>query len=188
MCLALALRDSIASLGLLDDLFGYFPVDEGGMGASVVTPRFTLDSDFIHHTICTVHTRSVHFFFLLKLILCYLLIWIHHHLCLILLIKPLQHETPPLGCLGPNEHDHRSTRASRSTAHNQCSTLAGRPRAHQHTLPQAAVQLKKLPSCDDSPLSSASPDVVRLSQWDVLGWCWRLNHNPMHKLPISSPT
>jgi len=38
MCLALALRDSIASLGLLDDLFGYFPVDERGMGASVVTP------------------------------------------------------------------------------------------------------------------------------------------------------
>ena len=34
---------------------------------------------------------------------------------------------------------------------------------------------------DDSPLSSASPEVVRLPRWDDLGRSYTLNHNLVHK-------
>jgi hypothetical protein len=34
---------------------------------------------------------------------------------------------------------------------------------------------------DDSPLSSASPEVVRLPLWDDLGWSYNLNCNLLHK-------
>ena len=35
---------------------------------------------------------------------------------------------------------------------------------------------------DDSPLSSASPEVVRLPKWDDLGRSYTLNHNLVHKI------
>jgi len=38
---------------------------------------------------------------------------------------------------------------------------------------------------DDSPLSSASPEVVRLPRWDDLGWSYSLNCNLLHKLILS---
>jgi uncharacterized protein (DUF934 family) len=34
---------------------------------------------------------------------------------------------------------------------------------------------------DDSPLSSASPEVVRLPRWDDFGRSYSLNHNLKHK-------
>ena len=91
------------------------------------------------------------------------------------------------GCLA-----HASTtRAGRSTAHNQCSIRAGRSRAHHFRsigtgrprqrcdgeTDKVAIEVDD----DDSPLSPASPEVVPLPRWDDLGWTYRLNHNLMHK-------
>jgi len=85
------------------------------------------------------------------------------------------------GCLA-----HASTtRAGRSTAHNQCPIRAGRSRAHHFRsigtgrprqrcdgeTDKVAIEVDD----DDSPLSPASPEVVPLPRWDDLGWTYRLN-------------
>ncbi len=77
------------------------------------------------------------------------------------------------GCLGPRGHNYRSIRAGRSTAHAFRSIRAGNPRAH----PFRSIEVDG----DDSPLSSASPEVVHLPRWDDLGRFNSLNCNLLHE-------
>ncbi len=47
--------------------------------------------------------------------------------------------------------------------------------------PESAMSAPAVQRCNDSPLSSASPEVVRLPRWDDLGRSYTLGTNLMHK-------
>jgi len=140
--------------------------------------RFTPDSDFFHHTFCTVRTvHSVcspftlevnpllttiahHIFSSVLRSLpsavaraSYQLTWIHLHLCLIPSIKQLQLEAHPPRMSWPTTIAPSEQIAPQRTMSAPASKGA---------TDEVAIEVDG----DDSPLSSASPEVVRLPRWD----------------------
>ena len=99
--------------------------------------------------------------------------WIQHHHCLIPLIKLLHCEAHPPRMSWPT----RAQRTASAPPELAAPESAMSAPAGNGTTDEVVIEV----GGDDSPLSSASPEVVRLPRWDDLGRSYTLNHNLVHK-------